>query len=114
MVVITLMIPMYLLSGVFIKVNAMSGIPKALSWISDTRFAIEGLLIAIYDGRCDHLPPLGGLEDMIPTKSAIFNFFTINGSQEVRDLLILVAHVCISKSLFLLGLVGKIWFRRRL
>ena len=114
MIVVTLMIPMYLLSGVFIKVNEMSAVPKALSWLSDMRFSIEGILIAIYDGRCNHITIPDILKPQFPNKSAMLNFFSIQGDQQLRNYIILVAHVIVAKTCVLLALVDRIWFKKRL
>lgn len=111
----TLFIPMYLLSGIFVKVDNMSVIPKTLSWLSDVRFITEAMIIAIYKGRCDHIqPPLEAWGNFVPTNSAMLNFFSIKEDQEKRDQLIILAHVVFIKLGVLVGLVARIFFKKRL
>jgi hypothetical protein len=114
LIIVTIVIPMYLLSGLFIKVNDMAAAPKALSFISDMRFSIEGLILAIYSERCEGLPALRRLGDTLPTKSAIFNLFSIDSSQQGRDFIIVASHVCLAKSLLLVVMIARIFLRKKL
>ena len=51
-VTIGLMFPMYLYSGLFIQHNDITEFFKPLACTNDLKFAFEGMILSMYDGRC--------------------------------------------------------------
>ena len=55
-ITIGLMFPMYLYSGLFIQHNDMTEFFKPLACTNDLKFAFEGMILSMYDGRCNDTP----------------------------------------------------------